>query len=185
MYSQFITCEHCGTVRDFPPSEAKGRRFCSATCYRASQGTYEERFWANVQKSGGCWLWIGTRNRKGYGWMQWYGRAHLAHRISYTLAHGGYPADHDIHHICETPACVNPAHLMKLSHNDHALEYSPNNPAYQNKRKTHCKRGHEFTPENTYISAAPSRRNPVRVCRTCVNLISRDAKRRARANRAK
>ncbi len=31
-------------------------------------------------------------------------------------------------------------------------------------KKTHCKNGHEFTPENTY-----RRSNGVRVCQTCRN----------------
>ena len=38
----------------------------------------------------------------------------------------------------------------------------------QNKGITHCKRGHEFTPENTRISDGR------RVCRTCVKLRMRD-----------
>lgn len=33
--------------------------------------------------------------------------------------------------------------------------------------KTHCPRGHEYTPENTYIQTGPNRR-PGRACRTCV-----------------
>lgn len=39
-------------------------------------------------------------------------------------------------------------------------------------RRTHCKHGHEFTPENTYL------RNGTRYCRTCRRAIA--ARRRAR-----
>lgn len=38
-----------------------------------------------------------------------------------------------------------------------------------NARKTHCKRGHEFTPENTYINPSNKSRN----CRTCDRLTDR------------
>jgi len=41
-------------------------------------------------------------------------------------------------------------------------------PAPVNARKTHCKRGHEFTSENTYIFFTDGR--PHRVCRTCQSI---------------
>lgn len=33
--------------------------------------------------------------------------------------------------------------------------------------KTHCKRGHEFTEENTYL---PPKRPTARECKTCIRL---------------
>lgn len=36
---------------------------------------------------------------------------------------------------------------------------------HNNARKTHCKRGHEFTPENTRVEVRPT--TTVRICRTC------------------
>ena len=44
------------------------------------------------------------------------------------------------------------------------------------RERTHCKNGHEYTPENTRISATGFRR-----CRTCDNRYQRDAVRRKRA----
>jgi hypothetical protein len=38
-------------------------------------------------------------------------------------------------------------------------------PNHRDGTKTHCKHGHEFTPENTHISIRRGR--PVRICRTC------------------
>ena len=44
----------------------------------------------------------------------------------------------------------------------------PPPPAHRKRKKTHCVRGHEFTPENTYIHYSygdPLR--PTRTCRAC------------------
>jgi hypothetical protein len=54
---------------------------------------------------------------------------------------------------------VNPEHLEAVTHrvnNNRGVGLSA-----QNARKTHCKRGHEFVPVNTY------RYRGQRICRTC------------------
>ena len=43
---------------------------------------------------------------------------------------------------------------------------------HNNARKTHCKQGHEFTPENTLM------RGTARRCRTCMRRWSKESKRR-------
>ena len=47
----------------------------------------------------------------------------------------------------------------------------------QNAKKTHCKQGHEFTPENTYRSPNGNKR----ACVTCKRKWDRERKRRVRA----
>lgn len=37
----------------------------------------------------------------------------------------------------------------------------------ERKRRTHCRNGHEFTPENTVLHHPTNRPRPVQVCRTC------------------
>lgn len=74
----------------------------------------EERFWAKVRKGPGCWLWTAATNNRGYGKLSRGGRnAGLvyAHRLSYEMHHGPVPADADVMHSCDTPACVRPDHL--------------------------------------------------------------------------
>lgn len=81
------------------------------------------KFWAKVNKTGTCWLWIGNLNAKGYGA---YSRTEYqsgrvkqgmkyivmaAHRYSWELANGPIPEGIEIDHICHTPACVRPTHL--------------------------------------------------------------------------
>lgn len=85
------------------------------------------RFWSKVdiQEPDDCWKWTGTKllpNDCG----QVYGSfcvtdvdrrvTYRAHRFSYVLAHGEIPEDHLIMHTCDTPLCVNPAHLMVGTH---------------------------------------------------------------------
>lgn len=73
----------------------------------------EIRFWEKVDKRGPseCWLWCGSLDRDGYGRQRVGNRPRLAHRVSYALAHGDVPDGAVVMHSCDTPACVNPAHL--------------------------------------------------------------------------
>lgn len=70
-----------------------------------------ERFVAQVDQSGDCHTWVGTKNNSGYGMFSIGGRGHLAHRLSYLIA-GGQPNQQVIMHTCDNPSCVNPAHLV-------------------------------------------------------------------------
>lgn len=81
-----------------------------------------DRFWSHVDQRAGpneCWLWLGSCGRGGYGYFSARGHAaanrygHIyAHRFSYLLANGPIPDGEFVLHRCDTPACVNPAHLF-------------------------------------------------------------------------
>lgn len=65
----------------------------------------------------GCWLWAGASNAKGYGKLaDGRGGWVLAHRAAYALCHGGIPEGMEVCHRCDTPACINPAHLFVADH---------------------------------------------------------------------
>lgn len=70
----------------------------------------EERFWAKVDKTGDCWLWMGALSR-GYGSFHSDDRTKFAHRFAYELATGPIPEGLDIDHICRVKRCVRPDHL--------------------------------------------------------------------------
>ena len=78
----------------------------------------KERFWEKVDKTSGqndCWLWLGSKDRKGYGkfWMD--GKVRTAHRVAYAWAKGEILDGIDLDHTCQIPQCVNPEHLVPVS----------------------------------------------------------------------
>lgn len=70
----------------------------------------EERFWANVKKTRGCWKWTGGTS-DGRGYFYWDGRQGLAYRYSWELHIGPIPKGKQINHKCDNPGCVRPDHL--------------------------------------------------------------------------
>jgi hypothetical protein len=124
---------------------------------RARTHSFEGRI---QTQQNGCWLWTGTRTGGGYG--KWLGQR--AHRFAYSAAKGAIPAGMFVCHACDNPLCVNPDHLWLGSHSDNMRDMD--RKGRRGKRghiapKTHCKRGHEFTEENTRLYRG--KRN----CRAC------------------
>jgi hypothetical protein len=119
----------------------------------------EERFWSRVQKEEGCWCWAGPISVQGYARLKVDGRPIIAHRLSYEIARGEIPTGYHVHHDCHNKACVNPDHLVALPASDHAV--LSNKGTRKPRNLTHCKHGHEMTPENSYTW------KNMRRCKTC------------------
>ena len=127
----------------------------------------QERFWQKVDRPSpySCWWWTaGTYMERGG-----YGQFHLdadhpsvkAHRYSYELLVGPIPEGLVIDHLCLNPLCVNPAHMEVVTLAENSRRgFAPE--AQRRRTKTHCIRGHEFTPENTYLEGGRWRK-----CRAC------------------
>lgn len=115
-------------------------------------------FWRNVEIRGDdeCWPYTGHIDRDGYGKYQ----RHGAHREAFHLA-TGRRALFSVLHSCDNPPCCNPAHLREGTQADNIAECVSKNRHYWGSM-THCKRGHEFTVENTY-----RRSDGKRKCRAC------------------
>jgi hypothetical protein len=75
-------------------------------------GPLADRFWAMVQKTDTCWLWMGARNKQGYGTLKINGKMERAPRVAYQLSKGPIPEGCVVMHACDNPLCVNPSHLV-------------------------------------------------------------------------
>ena len=126
--------------------------------------TLPPRFWAKVNQTPTCWLWTAS-TRNGYGAYFHAGQMTPAHRVAYEHLIGPIPEGLEIDHLCRVRACVNPAHLEPVTHQENQLR----GPYIGGKaNQTHCIHGHEFTPGNTYI-----RPNGTRNCLTCITTRTR------------
>lgn len=122
--------------------------------------TTAERFWAKVDKTSTCWLWTGHRAEYGHATFKLDGRNTSAYRYAWEQLRGPIPDSLVLDHICRIPWCVNPDHLEPVTNGENVLRGI--GPGAVNKRKTHCKRGHEFAGDNLRITPAGYRN-----CREC------------------
>lgn len=98
----------------------------------------------------GCWIWQASRDKNGYGKFKLNRKDMRAHVFAWTHWNGSVPKGFVLDHFeCNTPPCVNPCHVRPETPQRNS--WVPGNKAYDNAHKTHCHRGHEFTPENTYV----------------------------------
>ncbi len=114
----------------------------------------------------GCWEWVGSVDKKGYG-RAWNGHnTELAHRVIYERERGPIPEGMECHHTCAYPTCVNPDHLEILTSEGHHTTDPQKGTgikrtADRNRAKTHCPHGHPYVGDNLYVSRGR------RFCRTC------------------
>ncbi len=71
---------------------------------------------------GGCSLWTGATNRKGYGQVWFRGSMRQVHRVVYEAVWGAIPEGHMVMHLCDEPGCVNPDHLRTGTARDNARD---------------------------------------------------------------
>lgn len=110
----------------------------------------------------GCLQWAGHISASGYASTRDdEGRDRLIHRIMYEVAVGPIPDGYVIDHLCRNRACCEPSHLEAVTFRTNVLRGIC--PSAVNARKTVCKHGHPFTPENTYVFPASGHRS----CRAC------------------
>ncbi len=103
------TCIYCGQPR---------ARSSDGACHpcavkRRKRMDLTDRLQRNVDKTGTCWIWRRSTNKKGYGQITIEpGRTMLAHRLAWELARGPIPDGLSVCHHCDNPPCCRPDHLF-------------------------------------------------------------------------
>jgi hypothetical protein len=117
----------------------------------------------------GCWLWIEFLNPAGYGQLTIEGKSYGIHRLSlYVYTDFDLSSELIACHkvFCKRKNCFNPEHLYAGTHSNNAIDIILIGDN-KNAKKTHCPKGHEYTPQNTQIRHRYNRTNPTRECRIC------------------
>lgn len=118
----------------------------------------------------GCWLWTASCHEDtGYGQIHsGYGKKMLlAHVASYQLFVGPKPDGLELDHKCRVRCCVNPDHLEPVTRLENIMRgVGPSVTKARCAAITHCLRGHEYTPSNTYVRTKPNGYR-LRECRAC------------------
>lgn len=130
------------------------------------------RAWATRKVAAGvngCHIWVGSRDRDGYGRV-WCGNAvRRAHRVAWVAFHGrDIPAGMTLDHLCRVRSCLSPLHLEVVSNRENNLRGE--SPAAANARATRCPRGHLLGDGNVHPSEVALGR---RSCRACDRLAAR------------
>lgn len=132
-----------------------------------------DRLWSKVKDvefPEQCWTWKASTLPFGYGLIRLGKRRIPAHKLAWQEVHGPVPQGLCVLHQCDNPPCVNPAHLFLGTKADNNRDMKNKGRANSHNRgRTHCIRGHEYSPENTYTNP----RTKGRSCVECKNFIAR------------
>jgi hypothetical protein len=112
----------------------------------------------HIDEETGCYVWISSKGADGYGYFG----SLRAHRVVWEFYHGPIAPKLVMDHICRNRPCVNIEHLRLVTN---AVNITENHGGFSARFKvrTHCKNGHEYNAENSYVDVKWGGRR----CRVC------------------
>ena len=121
-------CANCDSLFQKDPRNTwaywRRAKYCSQACageanarrLAAKREPIEVIFFRHVDKQSGCWMWTWLRDKDGYGLLPYAGKLRRAHVVSLEIDGRPVPKGMFGCHHCDTPGCVNPAHLYVGTH---------------------------------------------------------------------
>ena len=137
-----------------------------------ARATDKQRFYEKVSlpDENGCMRWLGSFYPGGYG------KAYLsrkrnteipreqgAHQLSYRFLVEEIESGNVVMHACDNRWCVAPDHLAQGTQHENMDDMHRKGrwAPYERAERTHCRKGHPASTENTYVW------NGLRYCRVC------------------
>ena len=89
------------------------------------------------KRESGCWEWMGSQDKAGYGRAWLSGRTHRVHRVVYEQLVGPI-AKPILDHLCRNRCCCRPSHLVPATHRENTMALRSQASAKVNADKTCC-----------------------------------------------
>jgi hypothetical protein len=142
-----------------PRCEVAARALPDKAMKRSAQERFDSAYCP--EPNSGCWLWTRGIGAWGYGKIKIARLTKSAHRLSWELHRGPIPSGLFVCHRCDTPACVNPAHLWLGTHLDNMRDCKEKGRIvggdFCQATKTHCPKGHPYSGANLRRTLTNSR----------------------------
>ena len=127
----------------------------------------EARFRSSViigKRESDCWDWSGYIDDKNRARFNLERKNIPASRVAFEILRSPIPSGLHVLHTCDNGRCVNPAHLFLGTNLDNVKDMCKKG-RHANMVKTHCPRGHSYSPDNIYFNKYGER-----TCKTCKRL---------------
>lgn len=126
-YHSEVIVKNLKIIEDFDLLTKSGRyqaRKYGFNVPKQKTGTKAPEFWSLIQKKSNveCWPWLGRLNKDGYGFFVCNGKTKMAHRFAYEEIKAQKINNLIAMHVCDTPKCCNPFHIVLGTHADNQAD---------------------------------------------------------------